>query len=459
MRFQASISIIAVAASLASGGCAPTVHLAIEPAVLSPDWSTTAPLPANVETISAEVPTLAALLGSPELAKLTRQALEANPSLRAAQARIEQAMAGLRIARGASLPLVSVSGGARASQSSSGGPFEFSSSFAAIDALLSIDISGEKAAGKRAAAQRVRAAGFDRDALSLAISADIARIFVQRATLSARLDLVDRSIASTAKLLRILEIRQREGVATRVDVGLQIIRVKELEAERNRLDQALDQTRTALAVLAGEEAPRFVSAPAPLVRFVLAGLKIPKPSSLIAVRPDIMAAEARIRAAGGDVAQARAAFLPRLDISLSQAARGILSGGPLAGMVLGADILLPIFGRNRLKGDLDLASAAQRESVEIYRQVLLVALAEVEDALSAVGHARDRSAILADIDREATLTTDLAQRQYLEGDADLRAVFDAQDLLIGAQDARAISIQEQLEASIALYRATRRSGG
>lgn len=459
MRVQASISIIAVAASLASGGCAPTVQLAVEPAVLSPDWSAAVLQLAPVDTARAEAPTLAALFGSPELAKLTQQALDANPNLRAAQARTEQAIAGLRIARGASLPVVSISAGARASRSSNAGPFEFSTSFAAIDALLSIDISGEKAAGRRTAAQRVRAAGYDRDALSLAISADLARIFVQRAALAARIELVDRNLVATTKLQKILEIRQREGVATRVDVGLQIIRVKELEAERNRLHQALDQTRTALAVLAGEEAPRFVSRPAALDRFVLADLNIPNPSALIAVRPDIMAAEARVRAAGGDVAQARAAFLPRLDISLSRAAQGILGGGPLAGVVLGADILLPIFGRHRLTGELDLATAVQRESVEAYRQVLLVALADVEDALSAVGHARARSAILADIDREATLTADLAQRQYLEGDADLRAVFDAQDLLIRAQDARAVSIQEQLEASIALYRTTRRSGG
>lgn len=455
MRRGLPIGAVTLAASM-TYGCAPTVQLAVELPVLSQDWSRQ---PAAVDASGGDVATLAELLGSPELAVLTRRALDRNPNLRIAQARIEQATAGLRIARGAALPLVSLSGGTRASRSSGGEPFNFSTSFAAIDALLSIDVSGEKAAGRRAAAQRVRAADYDRDLLSLAVSADVARIFVQRATLSARIELVDRNIADTAKLQRILEIRQREGVATRVDVGLQIIRVKELEAERNRLDQALDRTRTALALLAGEEAPRFVSAPAALDRFVLAGLRIPDPAALIAVRPDIMAAEARIRAAGGDVAQARAAFLPRLDLSLGRAVQGILGGGGLAGAVLGADILLPIFGRNRLTGELDLAASVQRESVEAYRQVLLVALAEVEDALSATSHARDRSAILADIDREATLTADLAQRQYLEGDADLRAVFDAQDRLIGAQDARAVSIQEQLEASIALYRATRRSGG
>ena len=159
------------------------------------------------------------------------------------------------------------------------------------------------------------------------------------------------------------------------------------------------------------------------------------------------------------VAAARAAFFPRLDLSVSRAAQSTLSVGPLAGIVIGADLLLPIFARNRLTGDLEVAGAIQRETVENYRAVLLQALADVEDSISAVGHARERGTILTDIEREATMTAGLAQQQYLEGDADLRAAFDAQDLLIRAQDAKAIGIQEQLEASIALYRSTRRTDG
>lgn len=465
MRLCTFVSLLALAASL--GACVPHTELALEPAVLSVSWSqpvSTAELPAES---TAQTPvvrqkvsaSLADLLGSPELAQLTARALEANPDFRAAQARIDQAMGSLRIARGAALPLVTLSAGARASRDAASGPFEFSTSFAAIDAMLSIDLSGGQRAAKRAAADRVRATAFDRATLALALSADVARLFVQRATLNSRIGLLDRSITDTTKLKRILEIRQREGVATRVDVGLQIIRVRELEAERNRLDQARDQTRTALAVLVGEEAPRFASAPADLGSFYLGSISVPAPSMVIAGRPDVRAAEARIRAAGGDVAAARAAFFPRLDLSVSRAAQGMLSGGPLAGIVIGADLLLPIFSRNRLKGDLEVAAAAQREAVENYRAVLLRALADVEDSVSAVGHARERGSILTDIEREAAMTAGLAQQQYLEGDADLRAVFDAQDLLIRAQDAKTIGIQEQLEASIALYRATRRTDG
>ncbi len=444
-------------AMLATGhilsGCAPTPRLDVASNLLSDSWSHPG-LPPTPEAVSARPPTVAALLRSPEIAELTERALATNPNLLAAQARIDRALAGLRIARGAALPLVSAANGLSATRSAARGAFDFSSSFAAIDASFSIDLWGRDASRKRAASQRARAARFDRDDFALAMETEIARIYVQRTTLQARILLLDRNLSATTKLQHILELRQREGVATRVDVGLQVIRVRELLAERSRLDQALDLTRTALALLVGEESPRFLPTTVALDSFARTPPAVPQPSEIMPFRPDVLAAEARIHAAGGDVAQARAAFFPSLDLSLDRSSQTVLSGGPLAGLTFGASLLLPIFARSRLKGDLDSAAAVQREAVQNYRQVLLAALGQVEDALSAARHSRDRASILADIEAEARLTANLAQQQYLEGDADLRDVLDAQDRLINAQDARAVSVQEQLEASIALFRAT-----
>ena len=449
--YPASLALFATGLTL--GACVPAPQLEVTPGLLSENWSQAEGQQAT-DDFSVRPPTVAALLASPEIADLTERALAANPNLLAAQARIDQALARLRIARGASLPLVSLSNGASVSREGASGAFDFLSSFAAIDASYSIDLGGGRAAGKRAAKQRARATRFDRDDFALTMSADIARIYVQRSTLQARIILVDKSLAATTKLQRILELRQREGVATRVDVGLQVIRVKELVAERNRLDQALDQTRTALALLVGEESPGFVPIAVTLDSFARTAPAVPKPSEIMPFRSDVLAAEARIRAAGGDVGQARAAFFPSLDLSLNRSSQTVLTGGPLAGLTFGASLLMPIFNRAQLKSELEFAAATQREAVQNYRQVLLAALAQVEDALSAARHASERAVLLTDIEREARLTADLAQRQYFEGEADLRDVLDAQDRLIRAQDARALSVQEQLEASIALFRAT-----
>jgi outer membrane protein TolC len=98
---------------------------------------------------------------------------------------------------------------------------------------------------------------FDRNAVALGVEAEVARGFVQHAVLSQRIALLDRNLANARELDRILHIRLREGVGTKVETGLQAIEVRQLEAERLRLLEAQAQTRNALAVLAGQEAPLF----------------------------------------------------------------------------------------------------------------------------------------------------------------------------------------------------------
>jgi multidrug efflux system outer membrane protein len=135
-----------------------------------------------------------------------------------------------------------------------------------------------------------------------------------------------------------------------------------------------------------------------------------------------------------------------------------VSAGALAPLAvaqqIGADILAPIFARNRLRGELELASAQQREAVSNYQAVLLNAFREVEDALSLVAHADEREKLLTDVEAEARLTETLARRQYLEGAADLQHLLDAQDLLISVQDALALGQQERIEGLIQIYAAT-----
>jgi multidrug efflux system outer membrane protein len=180
----------------------------------------------------------------------------------------------------------------------------------------------------------------------------------------------------------------------------------------------------------------------------------PAPAVLIERRPDIQAAEARLGAAGGDVDAARRAFYPSFGLSVGAVARSEAIGifNPL--VTIGADLLPPIFAHSRLRGELALSAAAQREAVGLYRQSVLTALRDVEDALSAIDHARQREALLTDVEAEARTTSGLARRQYLEGDTDLQQLLDAQDLLIAAQDARALARQELLAATVALYALT-----
>lgn len=228
--FHASLA--AIAASLLIGGCAATPRLAIAPGLLSENWSEPGPAQAN-----ERAPSVAELLQSAEIAELTERAFAANPNLLAAQARIDQAFSTLRIARGAALPLVSVSNGISATRVDRINPatgarnsaFDFTTSFAAIDASYSIDFGGGTAAGKRAAQDRVRAAQLDQHELALRLASDIARTYVQRSTLEARLALVDRNITATTRLYGrergeggVMLLRKQKAQAEIIERGLRL---------------------------------------------------------------------------------------------------------------------------------------------------------------------------------------------------------------------------------------------
>jgi NodT family efflux transporter outer membrane factor (OMF) lipoprotein len=354
------------------------------------------------------------------------------------------------------LPVVSASAGLAGSHAGGGAvkPFDFSEARAGLDVAFEVDLFGRLRAGKRSAQARFRAASLDRQALALIVQGDVARAYVAHAALTQRLGLLDRNIEQARELLRIIEVRQRLGEATRVDTGLQTIQLRQLEVERERLLEARSRTVNALAVLVGEEAPLFVMPKADLAALRVPTLAPVQPGELLVRRPDIQAAEARISAARGDIAQARAAFLPRLTLSAGGFAQSATLGGPLGTVVTaGIGLLAPIFDRARLSGNLDMATALQVESVELYRKALLTALGEAENALEAVERSRARETLLDAIVAEAVTTARLARLQYVEGAADLQWVLDAEQRLVQAEDARAIARQERLEASVDLYRA------
>jgi outer membrane protein TolC len=235
---------------------------------------------------------------------------------------------------------------------------------------------------------------------------------------------------------------------------LQSIEVRQLDAERTRLVEAQEQTRNALAVLTGEEAPRFELPTTSLDALATPSFATVQPADLLVRRPDIRAAEARIGAAAGDIASARAAFLPNLRLTASALGQAATLTGPFgATLAVGASLLAPIFDGGRLKGQLAFASAAQVETVELYRAALLTALRETEDALSAAEQSRRRQALLEQVVEDGRTTARLRRLQFIEGEADLRDVLEAQRMLVQAEDARAIARQERMNAAIDLYRA------
>jgi outer membrane protein, multidrug efflux system len=433
---------------LLSTACAPRPQLAIAPTILSEEWQQPV-APAGVEDGRAGS---WADFGSGELQRLIDRARARNVDIAIAGARIVQARGQLRIARAAALPAVSATASFSADdQSGSASPAQRVLT-AGADVSWEADLFGGIAAGRKAARARFAAATFDRDAIALLIEAEVARAYFDHAALGERITLVDRSLENARELERIILVQVREGAATRVDAGRQSVEVRRIEAQRSELVEAQIHTRNALAVLVGEEAPRFAGPEGRLADLALPALRPGQPSDLLLRRPDVRAAEARIAAAEGDVAQARAAFLPRITLSAGALLQDAAGPVQLIG-ALGQSLLAPIFDAGRLKGRLAVAQGTQHEAVEAYRGALLAALRDAEDALAACAEAERRRLLLAATIEEARRTAGLARRQFVEGAADLQTVLDAERSLLDVEQEHALAVRDRLGATVTLVAA------
>lgn len=435
-------------------GCIGAAPPALRYEVPDLQWSD-APAPASPAPGANQTPAgLGLLLGDTRLARMIETAIAHNPEIGIAAARVERARAELIGLRGQSLPELSAEAGiGREFRRASGQSLDFRTGTARLDASWEPDLFGHIRASSRAGMARAQAAEWERRAMEQAIAGQVARAWVQRATLTRRLQIQDEVIARSEELERIVRVRHAAGAATRVELGLQTIRLLEQRQRRKELEQSLDQTRTTLALLTGALRPGFgVEDPLP-TDLSLPDIQPPAPRQVLVQRPDVLAAEARIQAADGDAGAARAVFFPRLDLSLSATVEA-LAGRPTGQLLsLGSSLLAPIFARGRLRRDLAVARADQLEAAEDYRRIILGALGEIEDLLRARTLSHERSLIIEKIAAEARLTARLGKAQYLEGEEDLRTLIDAEELLSEAEDAQVLAWQERMLTQIALHQA------
>jgi len=181
------------------------------------------------------------------------------------------------------------------------------------------------------------------------------------------------------------------------------------------------------------------------------------PSELLANRPDIVAAEYRLRAAGANIGAARAAFMPNISLTgaygtMSDRLDGLFSGGSEA-WSFSPTISLPLFNAGRLKGNLDVARARQDLAVAEYEQAIQRAFRDVSDALvrrRQLALQIDTTARLLDAQRERAR---LAQLRFDNGRSAYLEVLDAQRDLFEAEQGLVQLRRAEMASAVALYSA------
>ncbi|HEV2284515.1 MAG TPA: efflux transporter outer membrane subunit [Steroidobacteraceae bacterium] len=398
---------------------------------------------------------------SPDLDAFIAEAQRANDDLRAAVARVSEAEAERRIARAPLLPSLGVAAQAtraRAPQAGPGAAYATGNDFnPLLTASYQLDFFGKSRAQLAAATATANASRYDRATVELTVMAGVASSYFQALELRDRLAIADSNLANASQALHGLELEERAGIATALDVAQQQTVVATVNASIPPLREQLRQTLDALAILVGSP-PQAVE----VTSGGLDALSQPRvrpglPSELLARRPDVAAAEAQLIAANANIAAARAAFFPAINLTAdggyeSPALATLLSPASRV-WSLGAGLTQPIFQGGALTGGYALARAQYQELLAGYHKAVIAALANVEDALIAAQQTAEQVSRQQQATAQARRAYRFAQAQMHAGTINVLTLLNTETTLFTAEDALAQAKYAHLQSLVSLYQA------
>ena len=393
----------------------------------------------------------------PLLARLVTQALQANTSVKSAQAALLQARALRDVSAAALWPAIGSSASAQRSQSGSNSAVN---TFAVgLDATWELDIFGANRsalATSKAAAQASAASLGD---VQVSIAAEVALAYITLRDAQARLTIAKDNLASQQETLQITQWRLQAGLVTSIEAEQARTADEQTRALLPALQTSIEQTCHALAVLTGQPPAALLPqlAAAGPVPQAAEDLALSLPAETLRQRPDVRASEHQVTAAVGRVQQAEAARLPNFTFSgslgLNALTLGTLTNGASVVSSMLADVSLPIFDGGGRRSQVRAQQAALDQALVAYQAVVLTALKDVEDALVALRGDRERLVRLENAAEAAGNAALLARQRYSSGLVDFQVVLETQRTQLTTQASVASARADVSADHVRLYKA------
>jgi NodT family efflux transporter outer membrane factor (OMF) lipoprotein len=460
-----SVMLLAVALGLSACKVGPNYHAPV------PAQGADAPLisaTAANETNSEPPPTWWQLYNDPDLDDLLREALAANADLRAANANLAASQAVLEGARGAYYPQTTLGAGALYGRDATtdeileiaGAPPQ---NIWIFDAILEIsyelDYLGRVRRSVEAARADAEAVQAARDTALITVAAETARAYAQVCALGESLEVARRSLDVVSREADITSQRHEAGANAEFDV----VRAQGLVAQvRATIPPLEGQRRAALFQLAALLGRTPANAPSDVQKCVTPPrlgdlLPVGDGASLLKRRPDIRQADRRVAAATARIGVVTADLYPR--ISIRGLAGGVSSeinevatnSGRTWGIGPSISWTFPndIGPRARVRQ----ARAGEAAALASFDSVVLQALRETEQALTAYGSELQRRASLLEAQERAQRAFDMAHEQFLAGSLSNLELLSTEQSLISAAAAVAASDGSVVQDQIAVFRA------
>ncbi|MFA7586316.1 MAG: efflux transporter outer membrane subunit [Novosphingobium sp.] len=398
-----------------------------------------------------------------QLQTLVTAALARNRDLAISLARIEEARGIYRIEDAARLPPLGATADIVRSRTATGIPGAGNT----VDTRYSVgvgitgfelDFWGRVRNLSEAARSQYLATVHAERAFRLTLIRDVASTYFAAREADERIALAEATVGSRQEGLRIARLRLNAGVTSALDFRQAESLLTQAETELAGLRLAKSRNDNFLAVLIGGPVPADLPPPLPLGKqrhgiIMAAGL----PSELMVTRPDVLAAEERLRAARANIGAARAAFFPSISLTgnLGFASTELdnLFGNDGLTWSFRPALDLPIFDWGRRKGNLTVAQAREDIAVADYERTIQQAFREVADALAGRRWLADQVAAQLRATEAQRQIAHLAQTRYREGVANYIEVLDAERNLFAAEQALIQMRRAELDNLLSLYAA------
>lgn len=395
----------------------------------------------------------------PQLDAWIAAALAGNPTLAAAQARVREAQAMVRIAHSTELPQINGNLSLMRQQWPTNqfyGPGIIAdandwNNTGTLNLSYHLDLwSKDKNATERAL-DVAHATSADARAARLEIEVNVVRTYISLSMNYALLDLAHDTLKRQEGLADLARKRLKGGIGTQLDVSQAEATLPDFERQIDTYEEGVELARHQLAALAGKGPGAGDSIGRPkLVLNGPGGLPSTMPAELIGRRPDVVAARWLVDAQARGIEVAKADFYPNVNLLATVGGFGVTQ--PFAGFLramnggysFGPAISLPIFVGGRLRAQLGAAAAGYDQAVEHYNQTILRALKDISDLVvrtKSIETQKEDAARSVAINQR---TYQLSREGFRRGLTDYVNVLIAQQQLLRAQDTAARIDAERL---------------
>jgi len=430
---------------MALGGCIVSHVAVVKPEMPLPDS-----LPAVAQSVGV-ADRWWSVFGDPALDRLMDEALAHNADAAVAAARVLEARAALRQSNSSRSPAVSLEGNAArrfdsvlAGQSPDPGVARDSYSAQAV-VSYELDLWGRYTRASEAARARLLQSGFDRDAVRLSLTGDVARGYFSLLAARQQLDRARETLAARRESAALEKIRYDAGESDEATLRRTEAEAATAAISAQQFELELAQRNHALGVLLGRSPKELMEATFETPSLPAAPVLSPGlPSTVLARRPDIRSAEAALTAAAADIGVARTGLFPSISLtgtygSASQELADLFTS-PAKQWSVAAGLLQPVFQAGRLRSVVDRANALQQQRQAEYAKAVQGAFRDVLDALKGqelLGGIRqtteEQAAALARAAELSELRYSAGEIAYLELLDVRRTLYQSQIALVGAQ--------------------------